>query len=174
MPTSSRLPGFYKLSIQARQELLAERAGLTRADLPALAGGLSAGDADVLVENALGLYALPFAVAPNFVLDGQELLMPLVIEEPSVVAAMAHAAKIVRAGDGFTTGSTRPVMMGQIQLLDVPDLDAASARILARKTELLARLDHLHPTIRKLGGGPLDVQVRTLPHTPAGPTCSPA
>jgi hydroxymethylglutaryl-CoA reductase len=169
MSRSSRLPGFYKLDIEARQHLLAELADLSPADLQALAGGLNVGDADVLVENAVGLYALPLAIAPNFILDDQDLLMPLVIEEPSVVAAMAHAAKIVRMGGGFTTGSTRPVMIGQIQLLDVPYPDAAIIRINALKAELLAKLKHLHPTIRKLGGGPLDLQVRKLPHTPAGP-----
>ncbi len=166
---SSRLPGFYKLSIEERQQMLAELAELSPEDLQALAGGITAADADVLVENAVGIYALPFAIAPNFIIDGEELFMPLVIEEPSVVAAMAHAAKIARAGGGFTTGSTRPVMIGQIQLLDVPYPDAAIVRIQALKPELLAKLDHLHPTIRKLGGGPLDLQVRKLEDTPAGP-----
>ena len=169
MIKSSRLSGFYKLSIQERQQLLADLADLTPEDMQALAGGLTAGDADVLVENAVGIYALPFAIAPNFIIDGEELFMPLVIEEPSVVAAMANAAKIVRAGGGFNTGSTRPVMIGQIQLLDVPYLDAAIVRIESLKAELLAKLDHLHPTIRKLGGGPLDLQVRKLEDTPAGP-----
>ena len=169
MTNSSRLPGFYKLDISQRQQLLAELAELSPEDLQALAGGVTAADADVLVENAVGVYALPFAIAPNFIIDGEELFMPLVIEEPSVVAAMAHAAKIVRAGGGFSTGSTRPVMIGQIQLLDVPYPDAAIIRIEALKSELLAKLDHLHPTIRKLGGGPLDLQVRKLPDTPAGP-----
>jgi len=169
MTKSSRLPGFYKLSIKERQQLLGELADLTPDDLAALEGGISTADADVLVENAVGVYALPFAIAPNFIIDGEELFMPMVIEEPSVVAAMAHAAKIARAGGGFSTGSTRPVMIGQIQLLDVPYPDAAIVRIEALKSELLAKLDHLHPTIRKLGGGPLDLQVRKLEETPAGP-----
>ena len=169
MTKSSRLPGFFKLSTGERQQLLAELAELDDVDLQALAGGITAADADVLVENAVGIYSLPFAIAPNFIIDGDELFMPLVIEEPSVVAAMAHAAKIVRSGGGFSTGSTRPVMIGQIQLLDVPYPDAAIIRIEALKPELLAKLDHLHPTIRRLGGGPLDLQVRKLEDTPAGP-----
>ncbi len=169
MIKSSRLPGFYKLSIAERQQLLAELADLTAEDLQALAGGIGPADADVLVENAVGIYALPFAIAPNFIIDGEELFMPLVIEEPSVVAAMAHAAKIVRAGGGFTTGSTRPVMIGQVQLLDVPYPDVAIQRIQSLKPELLRKLEHLHPTIQRLGGGPLDLQVRKLPDTPAGP-----
>ena len=169
MTKSSRLPGFFKLSTGERQQLLAELAELDDVDLQALAGGITAADADVLVENAVGIYSLPFAIAPNFIIDGDELFMPLVIEEPSVVAAMAHAAKIVRSGGGFSTGSTRPVMIGQIQLLDVPYPDAAIIRIEALKPELLAKLKHLHPTIRRLGGGPLDLQVRKLEDTPAGP-----
>ncbi len=169
MIKSSRLPGFYKLSIAERRQLLSELAELSEEDLRSLAGGITPADADVLVENAVGVYALPFAIAPNFIIDGEELFMPLVIEEPSVVAAMAHAAKIVRAGGGFTTGSSRPVMIGQIQLLDVPYPDAAIIRIKALKSELLSKLEHLHPTIRRLGGGPVDLQVRKLPETPAGP-----
>jgi hydroxymethylglutaryl-CoA reductase len=169
MTKSSRLPGFFKLSTGDRQQLLAELAELDDVDLQALAGGITAADADVLVENAVGIYSLPFAIAPNFIIDGDELFMPLVIEEPSVVAAMAHAAKIVRSGGGFSTGSTRPVMIGQIQLLDVPYPDAAIIRIEALKPELLANLEHLHPTIRRVGGGPLDLQVRKLEDTPAGP-----
>jgi hydroxymethylglutaryl-CoA reductase len=170
MTKSSRLPGFYRLSVEERRQLLAELAELTPDDLAALIdGGLTEADADILVENVVGLYALPFAIAPNFIIDGEELFMPLVIEEPSVVAAMAHAAKIARAGGGFTTGSTRPVMIGQIQLLDVPYPDAAIVRIKALKPELLRKLEHLHPTIRRLGGGPLDLQVRKLEDTPAGP-----
>ncbi|HHB89768.1 MAG TPA: hydroxymethylglutaryl-CoA reductase, degradative [Anaerolineae bacterium] len=169
MTKSSRLPGFYKLSVEERRQLLAELAQLSAEDLRALAGGLSDADADVLVENVIGTYALPFAIAPNFIIDGEELFMPLVIEEPSVVAAMAHAAKIARAGGGFTTGSTPPIMIGQIQLLDVPYLDAAIVRVQGLKRELLAKIEHLHPTIRKLGGGPMDLQVRKLEDTPAGP-----
>ncbi len=169
MTKSSRLPGFFKLSIRERQQLLTELAELDADELQALAGGITAADADVLVENAVGVYALPFAIAPNFIIDGEEFFIPLVIEEPSVVAAMAHAAKITRAGGGFNTGSTRPVMIGQIQLLDVPYPDAAIIRIKALKPELLAKLDHLHPTIRRLGGGPLDLQVRKLEDTIAGP-----
>jgi hydroxymethylglutaryl-CoA reductase len=82
---------------------------------------------------------------------------------------MANAARLARAGGGFETGSTEPVMIGQIQLLDVPYLDAAIVRIHSRKAELLAKIEHLHPTIRRLGGGGIDLQVRKLEDTPAGP-----
>ncbi len=166
---SSRLKGFYELPPAQRQEVLAAWAGLDAEDRRALDGGLDLAAADRLVENAVGLYTLPFAIAPNFIVNGAELLLPLVIEEPSVVAAMANAARLARAGGGFQTGSTEPVMIGQVQLLDVPDPAAAAASILAAKEALLAQVETLHPTIRRLGGGPRDLVVRRLDDTPAGP-----
>jgi hydroxymethylglutaryl-CoA reductase len=166
---SSRLKGFYELPPVRRQEALAAWAELDEGDRSALDGGLDLAAADRLVENVIGLYTLPFAIAPNFIVNSHELLVPLVIEEPSVVAAMANAARLVRTGGGFQTGSTEPVMIGQVQLLDVPDPAAATARILAAKAGLLVQLDALHPTIRRLGGGPRDLEVRRLDDTPAGP-----
>ncbi len=166
---SSRLQGLYQLTPSQRQEVLAAWADLDADESAALGGGLTLATAERLVENVVGLYALPFAIAPNFIIDGRELLMPLVIEEPSVVAAMANAARLARAGGGFSTGSTDPVMIGQVQLLGVTDPDAASARILAQKTDLLAKIANLHPTIARLGGGPRDLQVRRLDDTAAGP-----
>lgn len=166
---SSRLQGFYQLPPQQRQEQLARWAGLAASDLLALNGGLSLDDAEALIENTVGLFALPFAIAPNFIIDGREMLLPLVIEEPSVVAAMANAARLARTGGGFATGSTEPVMIGQVQLLEVPDAALAVERILEHKLELLAQIETLHPTIRRLGGGPRDLQLRRLDDTPAGP-----
>lgn len=165
----SRLQKFYKLSPAQRREVLAAWAELDASEQATLDGGLDLAAADKLIENAVGLYALPFAVAPNFLINGREYLLPLVIEEPSVVAAMANAARIVRAGGGFISGSSEAVMIGQIQLLDVPDPDAAVARISAQTSNLLAELDPLFPSIRRLGGGPLDLQARQLHDTPAGP-----
>ncbi len=166
---SSRLKGFYKETPQQRQDVVVAWAELDDNERLALSGGIDLADADVLVENVIGLYVLPFAIAPNFIINGREYLIPLVIEEPSVVAAMANAARLARTGGGFETGSSEPVMIGQIQLLDVPYPDAAIVRINSRKAELLAGLDHLHPTIRRLGGGPIDLQVRKLMDTPVGP-----
>ncbi len=166
---TSRLQGFYKLHLTERREKLAGWAALDEDESQTLEGGISIADADALIENVVGLYNLPFAIAPNFIINKQEMLVPLVIEEPSVVAAMSNAARLVRVGGGFQTSSTEPVMTGQIQLLDVPCLDAAAIRIEALKEELLAGLDHLHPTIRRLGGGPLDLVVRKIEDTAAGP-----
>ena len=169
MTQTSRLPGFHQLSPAQRRELVAAWAALDQADLAALTDGLDIAAADVLVENVVGVYALPFAIAPNFIINGREFLIPLVIEEPSVVAALSNAARYARAGGGFQAGSTEPVMIGQIQLLDVADPQAAISSIEAHKTELLADLATLHPTIAKLGGGPRDLRVRMLPDTLAGP-----
>lgn len=166
---SSRLAGFYQLSPAQRREVLSAWAELTPEEQAALDGGLDLATADRLIENVVGLFSLPLAVAPNFLINGREYLMPLVIEEPSVVAAMANAARMARMGGGFTTGSTEPVMIGQVQILDVPDPDAATSRILAHKDELLANLADLHPTIRQRGGGPRDLQVRRLDHPVTGP-----
>lgn len=149
--------------------MLAEWADLSEAEINTLDGGLDITTADSLIENTVGLYTLPLAIAPNFIINDVEYLLPMVIEEPSVVAAMSNAARLARTGGGFQAGSTDPVMIGQIQLLDVPYVDAAIIRIESHKDELLAKLDHLHPTIRKLGGGPLDLQVHKLSETPAGP-----
>lgn len=168
-PGSSRLSGFYRLSPQQRQQLVAMWAELDAEEQAALNNGLPLASAERLIENVIGLYTLPLAIAPNFTINGRDYLIPLVVEEPSVVAAMANAARLVRAGGGFTTGSTPPVMIGQIQLLDVPNPEAASQRILDAQDELLASIAHLHPTIRKLGGGPLELQVRSLPDTAVGP-----
>ncbi|MCO6452082.1 MAG: hydroxymethylglutaryl-CoA reductase, degradative [Caldilineales bacterium] len=165
---SSRLTGFYNQTIAERRDVIAAWAEFDAADRSALDGGLDENMADRLVENAIGLFSLPLAVAPNFVINGREIIIPLVIEEPSVVAAMANAARLARAGGGFRTGSSEPVMIGQMQLLDVPNPAAAAARILDEKEALLAQIADLHPTIRKLGGGLRDLQVRFLNDTPAG------
>ena len=167
--SSSRLKGFYRKPPRERRAVIAAWAGLDESSAAALDGGLDIETADMLVENAIGLYALPFAVAPNFIIDGREMILPLVIEEPSVVAAMANAARLARAGGGFVTGCDDPIMVAQVQLLDVPDPSDARERILAHKAELLGALESLHPTIRRLGGGPRDLTVRFLPETEAGP-----
>ncbi len=166
---SSRLTGFYRLTPAQRREILAAWAGLSPAEQAALDGGLDLAAADRLIENVVGLFSLPLAIAPNFLINGRDYLMPLVIEEPSVVAAMANAARLARAGGGFATGSTEPIMIGQVQILHIPDPEAATERILAHKEELLAALADLHPTIRQHGGGPRDLQVRQLHHPDTGP-----
>ena len=168
MPKSSRLSGFYQLSIDQRVALLAEWADLTPDEVAALADGLSVAQADKMIENVVGRYSLPLGIGANFVINGVDVLAPMVVEEPSVVAAVSYAARLARTGGGFRTGSMDPIMIAQIQLLGVPDPDAAAQAILAEKEALLA-LANTSPTIARLGGGPRDIQVRHLPDTPTGP-----
>jgi hydroxymethylglutaryl-CoA reductase len=165
---SSRLSGFYQKNVAERATLVAQWAGLSKAEQELLSDGLSVAQADKMIENVVGRYSLPLGIATNFRINGRDRLIPLVVEEPSVVAALSFAARLARSGGGFVTGSSEPVMIAQVQLLDVPDPDRASAAILAAKQELLA-LANTSPTISRLGGGPLDIQVRPLPVTLTDP-----
>lgn len=165
---SSRLSGFYQKKIDERIAIVAEWADLSPEEVACLAEGLSVARGDKLIENVVGRYALPLGIGTNFTINGRDYLIPMAIEEPSVVAAVSYAAKLARSGGGFRTGSTEPVMMAQIQLLDVPEPAAAETAIRAARDELLAQAN-TSPTIAQLGGGPLAIEVHQLPETPAGP-----
>jgi hydroxymethylglutaryl-CoA reductase len=166
---SSRLSGFYQQTLDERLATVAGWAGLDDADLAALRAGLSIDQADRMVENALGLFALPLGLGVNFLVNGRNYLVPMAVEEPSVIAAVSNAARLARAGGGFTASSSEPVMIGQVQLLDVPDPEQAAQAILAAQPRLAALIDPLHPSIVRAGGGLRGVEVRHLPDTPAGP-----
>src|SRR5687767_6708604 len=133
---SSRLPAFYRLSVADRRELLRRHGGLAGADLGTLdRGGIDVATADHMIENVIGTYALPMGVALNFRVNGADVLVPMVIEEPSVVAAASNAARMVRAGGGFSADCDPPIMIAQVQLCDVRDPDAAVARLEAAAPE---------------------------------------
>ncbi|MBP6015165.1 MAG: hydroxymethylglutaryl-CoA reductase, degradative [Candidatus Promineofilum sp.] len=167
---SSRLPGFYKLGLAERVALVAERAGLSEDEAAVLAGdGLAPAQADLMIENALGTHALPLGVAANFLINGRDYLIPMAVEEPSVLAAVSHAAKLIRAGGGFTAEASAPVMIGQIQVLDILDMAGAAAALMAHRDELLALADKCNPSITRRGGGARDIEVRPFPDTPVGP-----
>jgi hydroxymethylglutaryl-CoA reductase len=168
---NSRLSGFYKLSLTERAEIVAQWANLSLKQKSALAGidGLNTVQADHMIENAVGVYGLPFGIATNFLINGKDYLIPMVIEEPSVVAAVSNAAKMFRAGGGFTTSSDEPVMIGQIQVLDVRDVHAAAQAVLAQREYLMAEVDKVGGSIVKHGGGARDIQARPFPDTPVGP-----
>ena len=168
---TSRLPGFYKLPLVERVSRIAAWAGLTADEQQVLLGlgGLDAEQASHMIENAIGVYALPLGVATNFLVNGQDYLIPMVIEEPSVVAAVSNAAKLFREGGGFRTSSDEPVMIGQIQVLDVPDVYGAAEAVLANREMLLAEADRVGGSIVKHGGGARGIEVRPFPDTPAGP-----
>ncbi len=160
--------GFYQLSVEERRQKVAAFAALSDAAQRALVEPLDMEIADHLIENVIGRFALPMGVAVNFIINGQEKVIPMVVEEPSIVAACSFAAKLARPA-GFTTEADPPVMIGQIQVLDVPDPQAAEAAILSAEAELLAQANALHRTIVQLGGGARAIEVRHLPDTPVGP-----
>ncbi len=168
MSVSSRLPGFYQKSVEDRAQIIAQAADLTEDERRALSGGLDVAQADHMIENVIGLYALPLAIAANFVVNGRDVLVPMVIEEPSVVASASFMARLARAGGGFRAGATEPEMIGQIQLLDVADRVAARASIEAQKTNLLSVANAVNPSIVARGGGARDILVRDIDESPIG------
>jgi hydroxymethylglutaryl-CoA reductase len=156
-----------------RAAALGKAAGASLEDLAALSGkaGLSPEEADHMIENVVGTFALPLGVAANFLINGRDVLVPMVIEEASVVAGASYMAKLVREGGGFEAGTDEPEMIGQIQLLDLENeaLETASAEILNRKPEILGMADEIDPVMTDLGGGARDLEVRTFADSPAGP-----
>ena len=170
-PYTSRIPGFYKLSLAERLAVLARLVELTPAEAALLNGaaGLSAEQADHMVENTVGLFALPLGIGLNFLVNGREVLVPMAIEEPSVVAGASFMARLARAGGGFLAHTTAPEMIAQMQLLGLADLPAARLAILEKKAELLAEAAEIDPVIKQLGGGPRDLEVRPITSSPIGP-----
>ena len=170
---NSELFKFYRLSRDARCQRLADMVGLDEQELRRLSGdeGLSAQQADHMVENALGIMGLPLGVCVNLKINGRDRLAPMAIEEPSVVAAASHAAKLLRAGGGITVEATAPEMVGQIQVLDLTDLDAAEAAVMGAREQLLAMANGCDVCLVTAGGGARDLQVRRmeLPATAAAP-----
>lgn len=163
MSHSSRIPEFRRWSLAARRRELAERAGLGSDDLALLAtGGIAATDADRMVENAVGIYALPLGLALNFQVNQRDYLVPMAVEEPSVIAAASYAARMVRAGGGFSATADLPVMIAQIELREVGDPTAARARIEAARAEILALADGCQAVLVSVGGGARDLEVRQV------------
>jgi hydroxymethylglutaryl-CoA reductase len=164
MSSGSRIPGFYKLSIQQRREIVAERATVELAELVAAAesGGLGPQMADKLVENVLGVYGLPFGVALNFQVNGSDHLVPMVVEEPSVIAAASNAARMVRAGGGFHAEMIEELMTAQVELRDVPRPEAAVQRLQEETPRLLELGRAAVPNLISRGGGPREIDVRNL------------
>ena len=162
---------FYELRIEDRLEWLASESGLTEDDLKALSGqtGLNAEGADHMVENAVGTYALPMGIAQHFLVNGREVLVPMVIEEPSVIAAASYMAKLARDGGGFTASADAPEMIGQIQVLDIEDIHAAKGALEAEKDALMAAAGEIDPLLKKLGGGLRDLVVREINKSSIGP-----
>jgi hydroxymethylglutaryl-CoA reductase len=158
---SSRIAGLHRMSIAGRIDALAERGWLDAVAASRLRGAaepLEPGIADRMIENVIGVFGLPLAVAPNFTINGRDFIVPMVVEEPSVVAGVSNAARLARAGGGFTASSTDPVLIGQIQLVDLPDPDAAMQALNAAGEELVLRANELEPALVERGGGAIGVE----------------
>lgn len=164
MPRNSRFPGFYRLSLDERRRLAAEAIGRGTEDVTRVltSGGIDCSTADKTVENVVGTFALPFALGLNVQVNGKDFLAPMVVEEPSVVAAASNAARIVRAGGGFVAETDAPIMISQVQLDDVPDARAAEEAIMAHRSEILEDANAAVPGLVARGGGAVDLEVRDL------------
>lgn len=162
---------FYRLSIPERLDRLADQTGLSAEELAALNGaaGLAPEGADHMVENAIGVFGLPLGIAQNFVINGREVPVPMVIEEPSVIAGASFMARLAKAGGGFSAHATAPEMIGQMQILDTGDLPTARIRLLEQKERLLAAAAETDPILAQLGGGPRDLDVRIIDAPVTGP-----
>ena len=132
-------------------------------------GSLPLKIADGMIENVVGRFELPLGIATNFLVNGKDYLIPMAVEEPSVVAAASHMAKMTRASGGFQASSDRPIMRGQIQVMDLENLHASKAKILEHKNELISAANEKDKTLVNLGGGCEDLEVHLFNETPAGP-----
>jgi hydroxymethylglutaryl-CoA reductase len=166
VPDGSRIPGFYKLGLAERRAEIAKKTGIGLDELTRAisSGGLDADTADSIVENVLGVYAMPFGVALNFRINGRDRLAPMVVEEPSVVAAASNAAKMVRAAGGFSAEMVEALMTTQVQLFDVPEPARAIEQLEKHASELLALGERAVPSLLERGGGPRAIEVRDLGH----------
>ncbi|HUK26892.1 MAG TPA: hydroxymethylglutaryl-CoA reductase, degradative [Candidatus Acidoferrales bacterium] len=164
MAKNSELAGFYKLSVADRVKTLKQFAGLSEEDATLLQkpGALGFDVANRMVENVIGVMPVPLGVAVNFMINGRELVVPMAIEEPSVIAAASNAAKMSRPKGGFQATTTEPVMIGQIQVVGVKDPSRARFEILAQKAEILKHANAQDPVLISLGGGARDLEVRII------------
>jgi hydroxymethylglutaryl-CoA reductase len=159
----SKISGFYKHSVEERLELVKDFAGLNEEDLSILRNNGALGEvADRMIENVVGTMPLPLGIAVNFVINGRDYLIPMAIEEPSVVAAASNAAKMARTKGGFQASSADPIMIGQIQVTDLTDPSSAKFTILTHKQELLDLANEQDPVLVGLGGGAKDLEVRVI------------
>lgn len=159
---STRIPGFYKLPPSERLKAVAEQSGIGQEDVSQIEAGLDLNQADKMVENVIGVFQVPLGIATNFIIDGREVLIPMATEEPSVIAAASNAGKMARAGGGFLTSSSGPVMRALIQATGVPDPFGARLEILRHKDELMAAANERDPMLVKFGGGVRDIEVHVI------------
>ena len=167
MGRSSQVSGFYKLNPKERLQFVKDFANLTEEEAALLQnmGSLPLDLADRMIENVVGAIPIPLGIAVNFFINKRDYLIPMAIEEPSVVAAASYAAKMARDGGGFYTSSTPPVMIGQVQAVGIKDPYASRARILQAKDDILKKANDQDPVLVSVGGGAKDLEVKVLPTT---------
>jgi len=165
MERNSAISGFYRLTVDERRRIVQQWGDLTDAEARSFdfPPGIDPALVQRMIENVIGVFPLPLGVATHFRINGKDYLVPMAIEEPSVVAAASNSAKVARAKGGFTAQTTPPVMIGQIQVLDVVDPAAARLRILAERDSLLAHANAKDPMLVKFGGGAREIEVRIIP-----------
>jgi hydroxymethylglutaryl-CoA reductase len=164
---SSRLPGFYRLSVEERREALTKEGWLSREGAMLLArhAGFEEAVADTMSENVVGVHGLPLGVALNFRINDRDFVAPMSVEEPSVVAAASNAARIALSAGGYAAEADDPLMIAQVQLTGVPDVAAARERLIARHEELVQQANEVIPQMVRRGGGVRGIELREL--TPA-------
>lgn len=164
MKRSSTIASFYKLPMEERLRIVKDFAGLTSEEAQILASGtIPSATAQRMIENVISFFPIPLGIATNFLINGKDYLVPMAIEEPSVVAAASNAAKMARPTGGFTASSTEPVMISQIQLVKCPSPKEAEKEILASKKEILDKANQQDPTLVSMGGGAKELRVRIIP-----------
>jgi hydroxymethylglutaryl-CoA reductase len=170
MTKTSQLSGFYKLTPKQRLALIKEFANLTDEEASTLqnTGSLPLDQADRMIENVVGTFPVPLGIAVNFLINNHDYLIPMAIEEPSVIAAASYAAKMVRDGGGFHTTSTPPIMIGQIQTINIKDPYHARMQVLQAKDEILQKANDQDPVLINAGGGAKDLDSKII-HTTQGP-----
>ncbi len=171
MPSGSdKIKKFYNLSIKERLALLGEEFGLSEEDLAVISGeaGLTSSDADHMIENVVGTFGLPLGIAQHFRINGRDVPIPMVVEEPSIVAGASFMAKLALSTGGFIAQASAPEMIGQIQVLDISDPSSARLRILSEQEALLSSTAEVDPVLKELGGGPRDLEVRLIKDSPIG------
>jgi len=162
----SRFPNFYRLSIKDRVEAVYKRGLISKEDYLALKNQqqqLDLHSADKMIENVIGVMGLPIGLGLNFLINGKDYVIPLAVEEPSIVAALSSAAKIFRNYGGFKAESGDPILMGQIQVVNINNLEKARSEIMSRKEEILNLANSFHPRMVARGGGAVDLNVKTYP-----------
>lgn len=163
MSFSSRIPDFYNKTTEERRKIIAEMLSLSKKDISILQGKETAEDIfEILIENVVGMVSLPLGIATNFIVNGKDYLVPMVIEESSVVAAASHAAKIARGKGGFIAEYSGSFAIGQLQVCDVKDIELAKKRLIAYKSELLDIANTTNEILCKLGGGAKDIELKTI------------